>query len=205
VAAVRALVTCGALDGAEIGEIKALPNTSRFLGRKAEAEFRVVQAISEAITELPIERRFVFDSDEKSADEKTRINEASGGTAVFLDVRELENCFLHPAAITKRLQGLTRTDEPDEATIAAAVAEHLAKTDDERLFPGGAPAGDPVGAVRAHAVLEELYWEYSKAPYDKTTEAAILAPLVWRHEPDLLAPLINAIRSPIGDEADGRS
>lgn len=192
-AACRALVELGVLDSARLGDIRELPALGRFLGSKAESAFRVVEGICEAITRVPVDVLFVFDSDEKSEQEKARIVTASRGSAVFLGVRELENCYLDAAVVAERLRSITGRGVPTDQAVQEAINERLADRENRSLFPRGPRADDARQTVRAHALLADLYWHFARSPYDKPREAAILTKMVWRHQPVLLDPFIEAL------------
>lgn len=194
IAAANALVAEGAIDRESLGTLQVLPNLGRLLS-KPEAQFKMVDAIAGAVSDVPTQQRFVLDVDEKKPAEISRIQDAAGDTVVFLAVREIENCFLCPAALGVRLRSLTGTSTPTDEQVQAALDLLIARTDDRALYPAGPPPSGRTHfeSVKGSAVLEWLYWEFAKAPFQKPVEAGILAGLVWEHDPGLLKPFLEAL------------
>lgn len=190
VAAAMALAGAGAIDRDEVGLVRALPNHSRLLSRTS-AQVEMVNAIAESVSSLPTEQWFVFDSDERGEAERARISDAADGKIVFLTVRELENCFLHPGVIAERLRTITESSHPSDEDVETLTDELIGRTSDPKLYPPGSEAD--AGRVRGSQVLDEIYWKLAKTTYDKVVEAPLLASLVLERAPGLLEPFLDAL------------
>lgn len=183
-------------DGERAGlTVRRMPEAaSRFsarTARRAEAAYRFCDHVTAAVSPLPVRMLFLFDGDEKSEDQRARIEQASGQRAVFLPVRELENLLLEPAAIATALADATRdlgraAPVPDE--VEAALGELLSQIDDPRLFPSGPPSDAGV-EVRGSEALERLYWAFLESSYDKVRDGLLLASCVQEQAPQRLEPL----------------
>ena len=189
--------------------IRPMPDTSRFSSRstaQAEATYRFCESIVRAVSPLPIKLRFLFDADEKDAELKQRIVEASGGRAEFLPVRELENLFLDAAfiheALTERCE-LVEREPPTEQQVSERLEALLAEVEDRQLFPiGPGTDDDPRAHVVGSKVLQTLYWEFTLSDYDKVRDGRRLAEALRAASSDRLQPLIDVLRRLI-QEVDG--
>jgi ABC-type ATPase involved in cell division len=185
--------------------IRRMPGVSRFSGqsqRRAEATYRFCEEVTATVSPLPIQMRFLFDSDGKSDEQKQRIREASHDRADFLPVRELENLFLADSVVVRAIQG--RCEDLERQPVASAdievsLAGLIAAVDDRDLFPDGPPGDeDPRRVVHGTRVLQRLYWTLTASEYDKTSDAPILASLALEHDSDALAPLRDVLRRLLG-------
>ena len=180
--------------------IRQMPDASRFSGRsrqKAEATYRFCSEIISAVSPLPVKTVFLFDRDEKTAEIVSQIEESSGGRAIFLPVRELENLFLDPSLIVAAIQARCREldlAERSNEDISARFEALLQATDDRKVWPRK-PVGDeePLRIVRGSAILAVLYWEFTTSEYDKPLDAKVLTELALARTPALLQPLRDAL------------
>ena len=131
----------------------------------------------EAVTSVPTEQLFVFDRDGRTDDQMKAITVAAGGRVSFLEVRELENCFLDANAIAQRLRILAEGNISEDE-VAARLAAILGDVENRKFFPSGPPAEGQTASsvVRGSAALQDLYENFALADYEreKTTEAPIL-------------------------------
>ena len=161
--------------------------------KRAEAAYAFLTGLAEAIAPLPIEMTFIFDLDEKDTSERERISAASGGRALFLTVRELENLFLDSdlltVALTQRAQS-AGLDPPRRDEVERELDQLLADAADTSLFPGGCEAGqDPRVVTRGSAVLGALFTKFAASEYDKALDARLLTELALKERPIVLDPL----------------
>lgn len=161
-----------------------------------EAAYQFCAEAARAISPLPVRMRFLFDSDEKSAEFREKIRAASDNRATFLPVRELENLFLDPALLYAALQLVTTSLEltvPSLDHVANKLERLVDEVSDEELYPDGPPAGDPLSAVRGSRVLQRLWWKFALAPYDKVRDGGALAEIALNERREVLAPLLEVV------------
>jgi len=179
--------------------IRRMPESSRFAGstREAQAAYDFCTEVAQAIAPLAVDMLFVFDTDEKSADFRKRIQEASHDRAVFLPVRELENLFLKPALLQRGLAArceLAELEAPDLETVTAKLDELLSKRDDPDLYPRGTSTEeDALKVVRGSSLLKRLWWDLVTADYDKVRDGERLARAALDMESDALEPLVEIL------------
>lgn len=181
--------------------VRALPLHTRFSSasaRTAQRTFEFCARIASAVSPLPIEMVFLFDSDEKSDDVKTKITEVSGNRARFLPCREIENLLLDPKCITEVVQARAVAidlDEPEAAEVEALYETLLSDLEDGELYPAGPPTPGErrEDRVRGSVLLKRLYWELLKADYGKAQDGPTLAALIIQRSPERLAPLLTAL------------
>jgi predicted ATPase len=204
-----------ALAGAELSEaeraglaIRAMPDAaSRFTSRsprRAEATYRFCADITAAVSPLQIQTLFLFDNDEKDEEARERIRQASSGHATFLEVRELENMFLHDELVHEGITALCEDFEitpPSREQVAGELDSLLELTDDRELFPQGLREGaDPRAEIRGSRALERIYWQFATSEYDKVRDGRALTDLALKNHPEVLDPLrrvLSALAHPI--------
>jgi predicted ATPase len=175
--------------------IREMPEASKYGAKnKREAEFayRFTTEIVRSVAPLSIDMRFVFDRDEKSPDFRETMNQAAGGRARFLAVRELENVLLEPRVLHAGLREvceLSGLPDPAPADVARRLDELLASDDDPDLFPAGRGSEPARDTVRASRLLDRLWWEFATSHYDKVREGERLARHAIALAPDILQPL----------------
>jgi hypothetical protein len=177
--------------------VKALPDASQASSgarKTVERTYKLVSALAAAVLPMPVRMTFLFDGDEKTDEERQRIDEASRGQAVFLEVREIENYFLASpdvigAALAARLEPGTTVD-PDD--IATRVQSMLGEHGDAKLFPAGVRL-NPVADVKGSELLDRLWWDLSDSRYDKVADAARLVDAALELAPASIQPLRDII------------
>lgn len=179
--------------------IGPMPHGARFAGREAVAatSFEFMQSVVAAVSPTPAPLVFLFDSDEKTKDDKAKLVRASGDRAQFLEVREIENLLLDAASIAEYLS--QRSDTPgknpiSEAAANAALAAAIADTHDSSIYKKGATNPDAARASGA-AVLNRVFQELSTTDYEKTRDAGPLSAIVLKRNPGRLAPLVTVLQS----------
>jgi predicted ATPase len=186
--------------------VRPMPESaSRFSSaspRQAQATYRFCSEVMEAIAPLPVRMLFLFDSDEKSAEHRQRIEEESRGNARFLEGRELENLFLDLDLLTMALSersALLGWEAPSKEEVGEALANLLASQEDRRLFPRPLIDGeDATQWVRGSEVLSRMFWEFTTSEYDKVSDGKWLAELAAEHNPSLLQPLRTVLEELVG-------
>lgn len=180
--------------------VRRMPHgASRFAATRAkqtEAAYAFLKELSTAVLPLPLGMTFVFDLDEKDERERSRISDASRGLARFLPVRELENLFLDEDLLTSVIAeraANAAVDVPSRGAVVDRLKALVADTDNARLFPPGGPPGDPLRTVKGSAVLDALFWEFVRRPYDKVRDGRALAEHALETAPDLLQPLADIL------------
>jgi hypothetical protein len=147
--------------------------------------------------------RFVFDADEKSEAFREQMQAASSQQAIFLPVRELENCFLDSPLIVAALNELTSglgLGPPDPRAVQDSLANLLAEEENAELYPAGRTASVEAGfEVKASVVLDRLWWEFATARYDKVRDGRALARIALAEHRQLLDPLTQILRDLIAD------
>jgi predicted ATPase len=194
-------------DAAADVVVRPMPESaSRFSStstRQADATYRFLEDVATAIAPLPVRMLFLFDMDEKTPEHRARIETASGGAAVFLPTRELENLFLDADLLTRALQEraeLVGVEPPTSDEVQAKLDDMLTRHEDRSLFLRTPPAGDdPRHLVRGAEVLRRLYWGTTQSAYDKVSDGKRLAELAKQHKPELLEPLRAIVRGLLGD------
>jgi predicted ATPase len=180
--------------------LKAMPDAVRASGAsksKAAQAMEFYEAVTSAILPLKVDVLFIFDSDEKSAERKEEIEEATGHRARFLPVRELENLFLSAQAIAEDVRAICVEYErptPTLEQIQGQIQGLVVATEDRELYPS---AGTPAGIERivGSAVLRRLYRQWAQYDYDKVIDGPRLADHVQQLEPAFLEPLMALIES----------
>jgi energy-coupling factor transporter ATP-binding protein EcfA2 len=184
----------GAAERSTMG-IRRMPGTSRFAGstREAQAAYDFCSEVAKVIAPLAVDMLFVFDADEKSADFRKRIQEASHDRAIFLPVRELENLFLKPVLLQRGLAALCELADlppPELECVTAKFDELIAEHDDPDLYPGGTSTEeDDLKVVRGSSLLKRLWWDLVRADYDKVRDGELLAKACLETGGEELAPL----------------
>lgn len=152
-------------------------------------------AVTEAVMPVDIRTSFIFDSDERPAALRERIQAATGGRAKFLPLRELENLLLSPAAIHADLIDICvdfgRT-LPSREAIGADLAAVISSVEDRGLYPVRPEKGD-VARVVGSEVLRRLYWKWALMDYDKVRDGERLTRWLLAQEPDRLQPLVDLL------------
>lgn len=175
--------------------IRQMPEASRFAGskREAQAAYDFCTEVAKVIAPLAVDMLFVFDTDQKSADFRKRIQEASHDRAEFLPARELENLFLKPELLYRGLAErceLAELGAPTLKAVTAKLDELLAKRDDLDLYPRGTPTeGDPLQVVRGSSLLKRMWWDLATAEYEKVRDGERLAKASLDKGGEELAPL----------------
>ena len=160
--------------------------------RRGRALFDFCDEVCDALAPTLPTTVFVFDLDEKSTHQRSKIRKASRDRAVFLGVRELENLFLDASVITPVLnRELARSglEHVDVESVDAALSKLLTDSKNKKLFPRDPTAGKESREVRGSAVLDELWWQFGKARYDKATHADALVREALQTKPSLVQPL----------------
>lgn len=190
------------LDASERVEIRAMPgNASRFAGKsdkQANEVYRFCEQVSAAVAPLPITMRFLFDRDEKPAQFIETLERRSNDRARFLACRELENMFLHSDAVVSAIRERAADldlNVPDAEPIRARLTELLADTKNVALFPSGVDDGaDVKRIVKGSAVLDDLFFTFTKSQYDKVKDASMMVRHVYKAAPGELEDLMAALR-----------
>lgn len=197
VAISRAVVETGAVEGAI--SVRPMPDAIRASARakrQAKAASEMCAAIAEAVLPVHVRMAFLFDSDERSAETKAQITEATAGTARFLPVREMENLLLSPIAIQSQLAALCRSlgaSEPTLHDIEVDLDELIGDTASRDLYPEGAerPSAD---RVVGSEVLTRLFRKWATSEYDKVRDGEQLARRVVAVDGSRLEPLVAELR-----------
>jgi hypothetical protein len=179
--------------------VAAMPDAARSAARSARTAQATVEfcgAITAAVLPLRVNSMFIFDSDEKSRELRDRVEEVTGGSARFLEVRELENLYLSPGAIQAVIAEKCHDLElqaPTEAEVQARLNELVQQTGDPALYRLQ-PDEPSAAKVAGSEVLPRLYWEWTQSEYDKVVDGLKIAKALHEREAAALEPLLALVR-----------
>ncbi|MEA2581101.1 MAG: hypothetical protein QOE83_1993 [Actinomycetota bacterium] len=176
--------------------VRAMPFPSHLASsspKGAAKTYAFLREVVAAITPLTLPMLFMFDADEKTSDVRLTMEEASGGLARFLPVREIENYLLDAECIHALLE--RRCDEydlptPTLADVRAALGEELARHGDGDLYPRGLSTADSeTGRVVGSELLNRLWRKFLNGEYQKVADGSNLATLALKQDPNRFAKI----------------
>lgn len=165
-------------------KVIGLRRASLFTSAKPKIKRRIyetVKFITETLTPLPPDYRFLFDLNEKTSGERKRIQEIAHGRVIFLDRREIENYLLDPDVIHEVIS--REMDEPvSKESFVKKFDSLINSTGNKKLYPERPDTGDII-QVKGSALLEEIYQEYLRREYNKGRDGVKLTSVIAEKSP----------------------
>lgn len=143
--------------------------------------YETVKFITETLTPLPPDYKFLFDLNEKTPDEQKRIQEIAPGRVIFSDRREIENYLLDPELIHEVIS--EEMEEPiSKEPFMRKFSSLINNIEDKKLYPEKPDKADLL-QIKGSALLDEIYQEYLKREYHKIRDGIKLASGVGEKSP----------------------